>query len=238
MLLVTAWCLVLWCVTLFLVRICLVIPLFHGRAGARVAAKDGDIMSLTGRTKDLVLFVFLGSGGHTGEMLRLIENYRKVLIEGSAIIHVGYSDDDSLIKFKNKIEQISKRNSLQLKIQYHRFQKARDVGSSLIGSVRSILETVVRSMLLTYRIKSSMSGRPNLTLLNGPGTCCIIALWLKLYHIFLWQPSKIVYVESLARTNRLSLTGAILYPMADKFVVQWPDLLKNHPRAEHYGILV
>ncbi|QEU62331.1 Alg14 [Kluyveromyces lactis] len=236
MLLTTAWCLLIWSVTLLLVRICLVIPIFHSSREAGPLTKDND--NVEGKMKNLVIFIFLGSGGHTGEMLRLIEHYRGVLLESAVTIHVGYSDDDSIIKFKNKIHQISVSNTLRAKVIYHRFDKARDVGSSLAGSIKSIIKTAVRSMLLTYRIKSSMRGHPNLTLLNGPGTCCIITFWLKLYHIFLWQPSKIVYVESLARTNRLSLTGMILYPLADEFVVQWADLLPIYPKAKYYGVLV
>lgn len=229
MLFALLWCILLWIITLCLVRICAVIPLFS--SSKRHATADAD-------AKDLVLFVFLGSGGHTGEMLRLLDHYQKAIIEGATTIHVGYSDEDSLVKFKDKIGAIVSSKQLQVKIEYHHFKKARDVGSSVAGSVISIIETLITSMTITYNIKKSMRGKPNLTLLNGPGTCCIITVWLKLYHLFLWQPSKIVYVESLARTNRLSLTGKILYALADEFVVQWPDLLPAYPRAKYYGILV
>lgn len=35
--------------------------------------------------------------------------------------------------------------------------------------------------------------------------------------------TKIVYVESFARVKSLSLTGKLLRPLVDTFVVQWPD---------------
>jgi len=35
--------------------------------------------------------------------------------------------------------------------------------------------------------------------------------------------AKLVYVESLTRTTRLSLTGRLVYPLANAFFVQWPS---------------
>ena len=34
--------------------------------------------------------------------------------------------------------------------------------------------------------------------------------------------ARLIYVESLTRTSRLSLTGRLVYPLADAFFVQWP----------------
>jgi UDP-N-acetylglucosamine:LPS N-acetylglucosamine transferase len=33
---------------------------------------------------------------------------------------------------------------------------------------------------------------------------------------------RLVYVESLTRTETVSLTGRLVYPLADEFFVQWP----------------
>lgn len=38
-------------------------------------------------------------------------------------------------------------------------------------------------------------------------------------------PVRVVFVESLCRVQSLSLTGRILYYLADRFVVQWPGLV-------------
>ena len=37
---------------------------------------------------------------------------------------------------------------------------------------------------------------------------------------------RVVYVESLTRTRRLSLSGRLVYPLADAFFVQWPTTTK------------
>ena len=46
-----------------------------------------------------------------------------------------------------------------------------------------------------------------------------------------------MFVESFARVQALSLTGKLLYPLADRFVVQWPQLVQKHSAAEYLGIL-
>ena len=46
---------------------------------------------------------------------------------------------------------------------------------------------------------------------------------------------NVVYVESMARITSPSLTGRLVYPFADTFIVQWPGLLRFFKRARCYG---
>lgn len=46
---------------------------------------------------------------------------------------------------------------------------------------------------------------------------------------------KVIYVESVARVNSPSLTGKLVYPFADLFVVQWEQLLDVYPNAVYGG---
>ena len=48
---------------------------------------------------------------------------------------------------------------------------------------------------------------------------------------------SIVYVESFARVKSLSMSGHIMYHLADKFVVQWEGLCARYPRAVYAGVL-
>ena len=47
--------------------------------------------------------------------------------------------------------------------------------------------------------------------------------------------AKIVYVESFARVHSRSLTGRLVYPFADLFLVQWETMLKLYPKAKFVG---
>ena len=48
--------------------------------------------------------------------------------------------------------------------------------------------------------------------------------------------AKTVFIESWCRTKTRSGTGKILYPFADLFLVQWPELLHHYgPKARYEG---
>lgn len=46
---------------------------------------------------------------------------------------------------------------------------------------------------------------------------------------------KIIYIETYARITGKSLTGRLIYPFADLFLVQWESLLKYYPKAKYTG---
>ncbi len=51
--------------------------------------------------------------------------------------------------------------------------------------------------------------------------------------------SRLIYLETLTRVRELSMTGKVLYPIVDLFLVQWPDLLKKAgPKAVYGGRLI
>ncbi|XP_073427494.1 UDP-N-acetylglucosamine transferase subunit ALG14 isoform X3 [Dendrobates tinctorius] len=85
--------------------------------------------------------------------------------------------------------------------------------------------------------KEKTSTEPKI-LCNGPGTCipvCFSALLLGILGI---KKVLIIYVESLCRVESLSLSGKILYHVADRFIVQWPLLKDKYPNATYLGRIV
>lgn len=47
---------------------------------------------------------------------------------------------------------------------------------------------------------------------------------------------RTMFIESLCRVKELSLTGKIVYPIADKFLVQWEELQGKHgKKAQYWG---
>ena len=46
---------------------------------------------------------------------------------------------------------------------------------------------------------------------------------------------KIIYIETFANMNSKTMTGKLIYPIADKFIVQWESMLKLYPKAECWG---
>ena len=46
---------------------------------------------------------------------------------------------------------------------------------------------------------------------------------------------RFVYVESISRSEELSLSGKLVYQFSDEFYVQWPDLCRKYPKAIFKG---
>ncbi|CAI4055403.1 N-acetylglucosaminyldiphosphodolichol N-acetylglucosaminyltransferase anchoring subunit ALG14 SKDI_02G1760 [Saccharomyces kudriavzevii IFO 1802] len=229
--------LILIVLTVYVFRLVAILPFFHTQTDTEKNTRnEASVLRMHKPSKKpLKIFVFLGSGGHTGEMLRLLQNYNDLLLDKSTV-YVGYSDQASKQKFARLM-----KNFGHCKVQYYEFMKAREVKATLLQSVKSIIGTLVQSFVHVIQIRFAMCGSPHLFLLNGPGTCCIISFWLKLIELIVLflDSSHIVYVESLARINTPSLTGKILYWMVDEFIVQWQELRDNClPRSKWFGILV
>jgi len=73
--------------------------------------------------------------------------------------------------------------------------------------------------------------KPDAVITTGAGVVIPLCFWAKLFG------KKVVYIESFSRINIPSLTGKILYPISDLFIVQWKDLLKFFPKARYGGVI-
>lgn len=47
--------------------------------------------------------------------------------------------------------------------------------------------------------------------------------------------SKIIFIESFAKRTTPTLSGRLVYPIANTFVIQWKSLKKHYPRAVYWG---
>ncbi len=47
--------------------------------------------------------------------------------------------------------------------------------------------------------------------------------------------SKIIYIETFANMSSKTVTGRLLYPIADKFIVQWESMKDIYPNATYGG---
>lgn len=47
--------------------------------------------------------------------------------------------------------------------------------------------------------------------------------------------SRIIYIETFANINTKTVTGKMVYPISDQFIVQWEELQKLYPKAKFGG---
>lgn len=71
--------------------------------------------------------------------------------------------------------------------------------------------------------------RPDVIITTGTHTAvpmCYIG------HLF---KSKVVYIETFANSKTPTKAGPMIHKVADKFIVQWPQMLKFYDKAECWG---
>jgi beta-1,4-N-acetylglucosaminyltransferase len=107
--------------------------------------------------------------------------------------------------------------------------RSREVRESVLSSLVHTLQATLFAVPLVLR------HLPDVVLVNGPGTCVCVCLCAYLPRILGIKHIKVVYVESVCRVRTLSLSGKLLYPFCDLFVVQWESLRDKYPRAVYLG---
>ena len=46
---------------------------------------------------------------------------------------------------------------------------------------------------------------------------------------------KLVYIEVFDRIDKSTITGKMVYPITDRFIVQWEEMKKVYPKAINLG---
>mmetsp|Transcript_7440 Transcript_7440/g.7323 ORF Transcript_7440/g.7323 Transcript_7440/m.7323 type:complete len:156 (+) Transcript_7440:139-606(+) len=135
------------------------------------------------------------------------------------------AEDDKVSKEKFKLHFLSRGRLYEI-------FRSRKVGQSYISSVFTTLYSFLPAIFLVLKL------RPDLIITNGPGTAlpvCYSGYILKLLRI---SRTKIVFIESFCRVRTLSLAGRLIYPITEKFYVQWEYLQRDNPKCRYIGLLV
>ncbi|KAH9839525.1 glycosyltransferase family 1 protein [Rhodofomes roseus] len=213
------------------------------------------------------LAVFLGSGGHTSEALMLLsaldfDRYSPrtyVISEGDALsarkataleLSKAANPDNSTVRISSPISGYCGclnrtctasclKGRLREPYTILTIPRARRVHQPIyttpVTATRSLLACIYHVTLIPLVARTSFA---DVLVLNGPGTCFILCLAVLLNQILGIHSPRVVYVESFARVRSLSLSGKLLRPLVDRFVVQWPGLLEADRRGECLGWLV
>lgn len=181
------------------------------------------------RMKPCKTVICIGSGGHTTEMLRLLQNVDFHNYSPRYYI-IAKTDTTSL----NKVRSFEETKHSKVDEDYFiiTIPRSRSVGQSYITSVFTTIISILYSVPIIFKL------RADLILCNGPGTCipiCVLSFLMKCAFIC---ETKIIFIESFCRTETFSLTGKILVYIADNFIVQWPNLKIKLKRAEYIGQLM
>ncbi len=201
------------------------------------------------------LLIVLGSGGHTAEMLTLLCRQPLLARQYTHRTYVVSSGDAfSALKAKDYEESLEKKDGYSGTYDIVTIHRARRVHQSLLTapwSVYKCLWDCLKVLQGTHPQQHlSTPSYPDLILTNGPGTgVCVTLASIILLCLGTCGPKgekgyensgqmRTIFIESWARVKTLSLSGTILLPLVDRFLVQWPGAVDGGSRAEYVGALV
>lgn len=89
------------------------------------------------------------------------------------------------------------------------------------------LKNLIKNTVLAFNILRKE--RPDVIISSGAAVAVPFFYLGKLFG------AKTVYIEVFDRIDAPTLTGKIVYPVTDKFIVQWEEMKKVYPKAINLG---
>lgn len=89
------------------------------------------------------------------------------------------------------------------------------------------LYNLVRNTVLAFKIIKKE--RPDIIISSGA------AVAVPFFYIGKLFGAKTIYVEVFDRVDAPTLTGKLVYPITDLFIVQWESMKKIYPKAKNFG---
>lgn len=193
-------------------RLLYILPIFRKKSVSKAKNKKVETM------------VVLGSGGHTTEMLAMMRCLSDKIY--TPVHYIISKTDTTSVKHLDTKENKRKEKTIDY------ISRSREVGQSYFSSIFTTLYSFIDGIKVIRKYK------PELLLVNGPGVSISIAYMILIFNYLGLLNCHIIFIESFCRVQSLSLSGMLMLPIADRFIVQWEELTKKYPRCEYLGILL
>jgi UDP-N-acetylglucosamine:LPS N-acetylglucosamine transferase len=155
------------------------------------------------------ILVVLGGGGHSAELLRLVDL-------------LGSEHDYSYMI--STIDPVSE-GKIRWKGPVYRVPLLLDKHARWRRLVLAIVPSL-RQLIVLLRV------RPRAILSVGSNIAVPISVFGRLID------AKVIHIETGSRVHTMSATGKLMYHVAHRFFVQWESLQENYPKAIYAGRLL
>jgi len=94
-------------------------------------------------------------------------------------------------------------------------------------------EHLLRVFLVLFRcVRVIIRERPNVIISTGAAVGCIMCFLGKL------SGAKVVWIDTIANVEWISLSGRMVRHIADLFLVQWPEIAEQYSNVEYVGTVI
>ncbi len=92
------------------------------------------------------------------------------------------------------------------------------------------LKNLIKNTFLAFKILKEE--KPDLIISNGAGVA------VPFFYIGKLVGAKLIYIEVYDRIDLPTLTGKLVYPICDRFILQWPQQKKFYPEGIYIGSIL
>lgn len=89
------------------------------------------------------------------------------------------------------------------------------------------LRNLILNTILAWKILREE--KPDLIISSGA------AVAVPFFYLGKLLGAKLIYIEVFDRIDKPTMTGKIVYPIVDKFIVEWEEMKKVYPKAVNLG---
>lgn len=108
--------------------------------------------------------------------------------------------------------------------------KYKNVKFLLFGSKDHIFSYIFKFLFNCFKsLFLFLKIRPNVVVTTGTHTAVPMCYIAKLFR------KKVIFIETFANSKTKTLSGKLVYPISDYFIVQWEEMLKLYPKAIYGG---
>ena len=89
------------------------------------------------------------------------------------------------------------------------------------------MKALIKNSVIAWNVL--LKERPDLIISSGA------AVAVPFFYLGKFFGAKTIYVEVFDRINKPTITGKLVYPISDKFIVEWEEMKKVYPKAINLG---
>lgn len=128
------------------------------------------------------------------------------------------------------LQPIMKRNSIIITEKVDGIEMKSENYYDLLQVNRREILFIIKIIRNTFKsLVIFIKEKPDIIICTGALSTIPFCIISKIFN------SKLIYIESYAKVHMGSITGRLMYLIADKFYVQWDSMLKIYPNAIFKG---
>lgn len=89
------------------------------------------------------------------------------------------------------------------------------------------LKNLLRNTFLAFKVL--FKERPDILISSGA------AVAVPFFYIAKLMGKKLIYIEVFDRIDQPTMTGRLVYPIVDEFIVQWDEMKEVYPKSVNLG---